>query len=173
MKMTFGFDLDEAAVRLQHLLPEYPCDPREVGADASLYYPELYDAAEDGRHVLNTGKRDELLREYQRLRLREENRQLKEQADRARVVEDVRRNLRAVGVKATLLDGAAALFLAQHDVGIGDDGRMTIYGRYDGSITDCLQACVRFVERDHASMKGGTVTTEEGEFGRMVAALRN
>ncbi len=173
MKMTFGFDLDEAAVRLQCLPPEYASDPREVEGGAEVYNEHLYDVLEDGRHVLNTGKRDELVQEIGRLRLREENRRLKDEADRSRVISELRRVMRATGVKPGLVDAAVALHLETHRFAIDDDGKVHVLGP-SGTVTDALQAAVRWIERDeHRDLKGGTVTTEEGEFTRMVAALRN
>src|SRR5690606_31626450 len=98
-------------------------------------------------------KRDAALRELDALRLRDENDRLRDENDRRTVVDELRRNLRAVGVKPGLVDAAAAMFMQSHRFAIGDDGKVHVMGDA-GPRTDCLQAAVRWIERDeHGDLK--------------------
>lgn len=173
MKLELNFD--RAAARLESLPAEYAADPRTLeGADTTYFDPDLYDRAEDGHLTLSTARRDAALQELQALRLQHENEQLREQANRRTVVDELRRSLRAVGVKPGLIDAAAAMFMQTHRFGIDPDtGKVSVLGQGDNA-SDCLQAAVRFVERDeHADLKARSGSPGRGEFAQMAEALQH
>lgn len=171
MKMELNFA--RAQARLENLVPEYAGDPRTIeGADASMFDADLYDKADDGRYVLNVGKRTAALQELQSLKLQADNERLTDEANRRTVVDELRRSLQAAGVKPGLTEAAAALFMQTHRFAIGDDGKVRVLDRY-GSTGDCLQAAVRWIERDeHGDLKGRREPDGRGEFTRMIDALR-
>lgn len=172
--MRLELNFDRAQARLENLPGEYAADPRSIeGADTTFFDPELYDKTDDGRYLLNTGKRNAALQELQSLRLQHENEQLKDASDRRTVIDELRRGLRAAGVNPGLVDAAAALFMTTHQFSIDDTGKVRIHDAH-GAVSDSLQAAVRWVERDeHGRLKGRPQSSGQGEFARMIEQLQH
>ncbi len=171
--MKMKVDIEKAMARLETLAPEFAGDPRQC-EEFDPRDADMYREAEDGRFVLDTEKQADLLRAGRALQLQAENDRLREQAERRTVVEDLRRALAGCGVNRGLVDAAAALFMTTHQFAIGPDGKVSVVGR-DGSTGDCLQAAVRFVEREeNKAMKSrDTGPADDGEFTRMVRQLQH
>lgn len=172
--MKMQVDIERAMARLETLAPEFAGDPRQCEEFDQRDF-DMYREAEDGRFILDREKQADLLRAGRALQLQAENDRLHEQAERRAVVEELRRSLAGCGVNRGLVDAAAALFMTTHRFAVGPDGKVTVVGR-DGSTGDCLQAAVRFVEREeNKAMKSRDAGPSggDGEFTRMVRQLQH
>lgn len=166
--MKINIDFAEV-VRAASELPEEIGSPDEVGDDV---FRSLYTET-DGRYVLDRqGHRAmvmQLTAAAERDQLEEENRRLKDQQKRSRVVETVRQSLTKAGVKPELMDGAVAHFISRHKFCLKDE-RVIVEGKI--GTTDAEMAAVRWIATDGEPYAAPARTALTGGFFEMVASLK-